>query len=63
MTPPKIQALGITQEGSPTRWRATGYVEGVGWLEVWGTSLIGAMETLQALAAQRMAEDHEGKED
>jgi hypothetical protein len=28
--PPKIQALGITQEGSPTRWKATGYVDGVG---------------------------------
>jgi hypothetical protein len=25
--PPKIQALGTTQEGSPTRWRATGHVE------------------------------------
>jgi hypothetical protein len=33
MTPPKVQALGITQEGSPTRWNATGYVEGLGWLE------------------------------
>jgi hypothetical protein len=43
MTPPKIQALGITQEGAPTRWRATGYVEGIGWLEAWGPSLITAM--------------------
>jgi len=56
MTPPQIQALGITQEGSPTRWRATGHVEGIGWLEAWGTSLIDAMEALQALAAQRVAE-------
>jgi hypothetical protein len=32
MTPPTIQALGVTQEGSPSRWRATGYVEGIGWL-------------------------------
>jgi hypothetical protein len=53
---PKIQALGITQEGASTRWRATGHVEGIGWLEAWGTSLIGAMEALQALAAQRVAE-------
>jgi hypothetical protein len=53
MTPPKIQALGITQEGSPTRWRATGYFEGLGWLEAWGSSLLEAMEALQALAAQR----------
>jgi hypothetical protein len=51
----KIQALGIVQDGSPTRWKATGYVEGVGWLEAWGKSLIGAMEALQALAAQRVA--------
>jgi hypothetical protein len=32
MTPPIIKALGITQDDSPTRWKATGYVEGVGWL-------------------------------
>jgi hypothetical protein len=51
----KIKALGITQEGSPTRWKATGHVDGVGWLEAWGTSLIDAMEALQTLAAQRVA--------
>jgi hypothetical protein len=56
MTTPKIQALGITQHWSLTRWRATGDVEGLGWLKAWGTSLIGAMEALQALAAQRVAE-------
>jgi hypothetical protein len=63
MTPPKIQALGITQEGSPTRWKTTGHVEGIGWLEAWGTSLIEAMEALQALAARRMAEAAEGGEE
>jgi hypothetical protein len=51
MNIPKIQALGITQEGSSTRWKASGYVDGVGWLEAWGTTLIEAMEALQALAA------------
>ena len=56
MTPPKIQALGITQQGSPTRWKATGDVVGIGWLEAVGTSLIGAMEALQALAAERVAQ-------
>jgi hypothetical protein len=56
MTFPKIQALGITQEGAATRWKATGYVDGVGGLEAWGTSLIGAMEALHALAAQRVAQ-------
>jgi hypothetical protein len=30
MTPPTIQALGVTQDWSPTRWKARGYVEGVG---------------------------------
>jgi hypothetical protein len=56
INPPEIQALGITQEGDPTRWRARGHVEGIGWLETWGTRLIDAMEALQALAAQRVAE-------
>ncbi len=60
MTPaPKIQALGIVQDGSPTRWQARGYVEGVGWLEAWGRSLIEAMEALQALAAARVAEQEQ----
>jgi hypothetical protein len=44
-----------------TRWKATGYVEGVGWLEAWGESLIEAMEALQALAGQRMAEQEQEK--
>jgi hypothetical protein len=30
MTTPKIQALGVVQEGSPTRWKATSAVEGGG---------------------------------
>jgi hypothetical protein len=60
---PKIQALGITQEGAPTSWRATGYVEGLGWLEARGPSLIEAMEALQALAARRVAEAAEGQEE
>jgi hypothetical protein len=53
MDTPQIQALGITQEGSTTRWKATGYVEGMGWLEAWGTTLIAAMEVLQALVRER----------
>jgi hypothetical protein len=28
-----IQGLGIVQDGFTKRWRATGYVEGIGWLE------------------------------
>jgi hypothetical protein len=56
MTPPKIQALGVTQEWAGTSWKATGYVEGIGWLKAWGPSLITAMEALQDLAARRVAE-------
>jgi hypothetical protein len=65
INPPEIQALWVTQEGAPTRWKATGYVDGVGWLEAWGTSLIGAMEALHVLAAQRVAQpaDHEAGTD
>jgi hypothetical protein len=56
MIPPEIQALGVTQDGFTGRWKARGYVDGIGWLEVWGKSLIETMEALQALAAQRVAE-------
>jgi hypothetical protein len=63
MTPPKIQALGIIQDWSATRWKATGYVEGVGWLEARGKSLIEAMEMLQALAAMRVTKRSDGSPD
>jgi hypothetical protein len=59
MTTPKIQALGITQHWSPTRWKASGDVDGVGWLAAWDASLIEAMEMLQALAAQWVAEQEQ----
>jgi hypothetical protein len=59
MTTAKIKALGITQQWSPTSWKATGYVDGAGWLGAWGTSLIGAMEALQALAARRVAQQEQ----
>ena len=55
----QIQAIGITQQWSTTSWKATGYVEGAGWLEAWGKSLIDAMEKLQVLAAQRVAEQEQ----
>jgi hypothetical protein len=61
MTSPKVKRLGITQEWSPTRWNARGDVDGVGWLEAWGTSLIEAMEALQALAAQRVVQQEQGE--
>jgi hypothetical protein len=59
MTSPKIHALGIVQEPWSQRWKARGYVDGVGWLETWGPSLIEAEEALQVLAAQRVAEQGE----
>jgi hypothetical protein len=59
INPPEIQALSITQEGAPTSWRARGYVEGLGWLEAWGTDLPTALAALQALATQRVAEADE----
>ena len=63
MIPPEIRALGIIQEGAATRWRARGFVEGLGWLEAWAESLVAAMEALQRLAAQRVAEAAEGVEE
>jgi hypothetical protein len=56
MTIPKIHALGIVQEPWSRRWQARGYVDGVGWLDAWGTTLIEAMEALQALAAHRVTQ-------
>ena len=56
MSTPTIQALGIKQEWATTSWRASGHVEGIGWLEAWGRSLVDAMAALQALAAERVAE-------
>jgi hypothetical protein len=52
MSTPNIRGLGVVQDGSPNRWKATGYVDGVGWLEAWGTTLVEAMEALQARAAK-----------
>ena len=56
MDAPKIQALGVVQEWTGTRWNATGFVEGIGWLEAWGKGLVEAMTALEALAVRRVAE-------
>jgi hypothetical protein len=50
-------------EGAPTRWKATDYVAGVGWLEAGAKSLVDAMEALQRLATQRVAEAFEAVEE
>jgi hypothetical protein len=63
MPPPTIQGLGLVQDCWTLRWRATGSVEGLGWLEAWGPSLIGALAAWQALAARRVAEAAELKEE
>jgi hypothetical protein len=54
--PPTIQALGIVQEGYRDRGKASGFVEGLGWLEARGTSMFGAMEALQARVAKILSE-------
>jgi hypothetical protein len=53
---PTIKGIGITQQRYPANWKATGYVDGMGWLEAWNISLIEAMEAIQALAAQYITE-------
>jgi hypothetical protein len=63
MNTPKVRALGIVQDGSPTRWKAGGEVEGIGWLEAWGTSLVGALKALQARAAEMAREQGTTGED
>jgi hypothetical protein len=37
---PEIRGLGIVQDGFTGRWKATGELEGVGWLEAWGSALM-----------------------
>jgi hypothetical protein len=53
---PKIRGLGVVQDGAPTRWNATGAVEGLGRLETWGTSLVDALTALQTRAAEMARE-------
>ena len=57
MTPPTIQALGVTQAWSGTSWKATGYVEGIGWLAAWGPSLVAALEALASAVKERLSRD------
>jgi hypothetical protein len=54
MSTPNIRGLGIIQDGFTNRWKATGEVAGLDWLEAWGATLVEAMEALQTQAA-RMA--------
>jgi hypothetical protein len=61
MSTPKIRALGIVQDRFTMRWKATGEVEGVGWLEAWGATLVEAMQALQAQAERRIAEREKEK--
>jgi hypothetical protein len=56
MSTPKIRALGIVQDRFTMRWKATGEVVEVGWLEAWGGTLVEAMKALQAQAKRRIAE-------
>jgi hypothetical protein len=49
------RALGIVQDNFTMRWKARGELEGIGWLEAWGNTLVEAMEALQAKAATVIA--------
>jgi hypothetical protein len=53
--------------GRSQRWtarcsKATGNVDGAGWLEAWGATLIAVKETLQARAVE-MAMGHDTEEE
>jgi hypothetical protein len=63
METPNIRGLGIIQDGFSRRWKATGAVEGVGWLEAWGATLVEAMEALQARAAKIVTEKRTEEKD
>jgi hypothetical protein len=63
MNTPEIRALGIVQDSFTQRWKARGEVEGVGWLEAWGSALVEAMEALQAKARRVTAEQKPPEEE
>jgi hypothetical protein len=63
MSTPKIRGLGIVQDGFTGRWRAAGEIDGVGCLEAWGSTLVEAMEALQAKAATIVQESGIEEED
>jgi hypothetical protein len=58
-----MRGLGITQDGFTKRWKAIGEVEGIGWLEAWGTSLVDALKALQTRAAEMAGEKGTAAED
>ena len=57
------RGLGIVQDRFTKRWRAMGEVQGVRWLEAWGSPLIEALEGLQALPATIVKENSSEAED
>jgi hypothetical protein len=60
MSTPKIEGLGIIQDGCPMQWMATGRR---GRLEAWRSALVEAMEALQVQAAMPLAEKQWQEED
>ncbi|HEX9869980.1 MAG TPA: hypothetical protein VGC99_15565 [Candidatus Tectomicrobia bacterium] len=63
METPNIRGLGIIPDSFSLRWKATGEVEGVGWREAWGASLVEAMKPLQNQAERAVTsrETEEGQ--
>jgi hypothetical protein len=51
------------QDGPPHRWKATGVVEGLGWLEARGATMIEAMEALHARVEKIVREKATEEED
>jgi hypothetical protein len=60
---PKIQALGIVQDGPPNRWKATGFVKGIGWLEARGTTMMEAIDALHTRVEKIVSEKATEEED
>jgi hypothetical protein len=63
METPNIRGLGIVPDRFSGRWKATGYIEHMGWIEAWGATLVEAMEALQTRAARCVAEQSQPEED
>jgi len=58
---PNIRGLGVVPDGFTMRWKATGEVEAIGWLEGWGPTLVEAMKALQGEAERRIDEREQEK--
>jgi hypothetical protein len=63
MRTPNIRGLGVVQDSFTMRWKATGEVEDISWLEAWGSTMVEALEALQTRVATLMAEKRPQEEE